>query len=270
MSIQDERKMRLFFEDNRMICDPKNKEIFDLAVEAYKNFDFSQLKFLDEKELLFQAREAFDADEELSSRPILFHMYIFYRNGYLDRDRKKIDNHEFEIDLTNIDIGFVSGKDIPQGLITEDGVCHACGIDGHAWLYYYLNLSGQNTNDVVRFLKWHNPDDEADRVREKFLHFEKHDYDKSYVYLSDKQAIAINNLRKINEPFLPLQRFLRERTENMGFAEGESRKVFDCNFDTFYKALPNEPLDKEEFQDQKYFDDYVSNYFDRINRDGRR
>ena len=139
MSIEDEKKLRLVFENNYKTSNPENRKEFLRAVKAYKNFDFSQLAFLDQYNLLYKTREVFNDDEELSSRPLLFQMYIFYRNGYLDRDMKKINNNEFEYDLAHTEFVCLPRK-LPQGLITEDGVLRTCGVDGHLWLYFFLNL----------------------------------------------------------------------------------------------------------------------------------
>ena len=258
LSVEEEKKLRLEFENNAMVTNPACAENFKKAVRAYKDFDFSQLNFLNEHTLLYKARDAFFEDEDLASRPLLFSMYIFYRNGYLDRDRNKIGYNKFEYDLTDVDMPTYRGIEVPQGFITEDGVLHTCGVDGHMWLYFFLNLSGCNTKNVVKYGSFKDPD--TKKVKQKFTHFEKYDLDKSSVYLSKEQAIAMNNLRGIIDSGLSLEQFLKTKTENMGFLPGESRNAFESNFDLFYKLFPNDPLEKREFYEENFYNKY---FFDK-------
>ena len=255
LSIEEEKKLYSEFENRILNPNKENVVFFKKAVRGYKDFDFSQLDFLNESNLLYKTRDAFFEHDELASRPLLFPMFIFYRNGYLDRDKSKIDNLEFEYDLLKLDHNSISLNCVPQGLITEDGVLHTCGVDGHMWLYYFLNLAGLNTKNIIRYGVWVHPD--TKELNQKFTRLEKNQNDRNFIFLSNEQAVGMNNLRRFIDPRLSLEGFLKTKTENMGFVPGEPRRVFECNFDVFDKLFPTEPLERNSFVEDNFMSKFL-------------
>ncbi len=221
------------------------------AKEAYKHFDFSQLSHLDKLEV-HKIREKYYDDPELSTRPLLFIMYIFHRNGFLKNNYLNNPDNVFDI----IDKDFLSRKrlNVPEGIITENGKLYGIGKDGHIWLYYFLNLSGIDTTDCVRYGKFEQTI--SSKNNSKFTKTERTQYfsklkelssqNENFLYLSDEQAIAIDNLRRYYNPETPLQTFLLSQTADLGFRADDNPRTFNCNFDVFAKNCLNSYLDKTE------------------------
>ena len=222
-----------------------NKEFFMSVIQQYKNFDFSCVKDFDKLEVDKVFAKA-DADKVLCNRPLLMRMYIYQRNGFNGFDFLKNKSKVF--DLVNVDVLSTRRIDLPEGVITEDGRLYGIGKDGHIFLYEYLNLLGVNTNTLVRYSNFR--DVETNQKHQYISKLKEFDSSSMKLYLTDEQAIAINNLRRIYEPENSLKKFLLKSTANLGFREGDSLSLLNCNYDTFSNLFPHEYLDKGEIKEE--------------------
>lgn len=246
-------------------CSLQNLEgsiYFDKVCKAYEDFDFSVLDKFNKLDVE-KVREEFDYDLELSSQPLLFMMYIFHRNGFLDKDYFK----ERVFDTTN-KIDFVKAIvdkkiDVPEGLITEDGKLYGIGKDGHIWLFDFLKIKGVNMKHAVRYGNFTDKQEIYGNVVEQRKQYfsrmkEFTSEDTGHLYISEKQAHAINNLRVAYNPTIRLQDFLMKYTANLGFVAGDNLKALEINFDTFAKEFPEEYLDINEIKEDRKFNSFLS------------
>ena len=243
LSINDEIMLKSELEKRAGVPDARNAFYFDKAVEAYSEYDFSELSEFDGMEI-DKVRERFAQDIELSSRPLIFVMYIFHRNGFLKPDYLTDPKRTF--DMSTETFTKTQRLDVPEGLILEDGKFYGIGKDGHIWLFNYLNLKGIDTTDCVRYSQFTDSDTKVrqqhfSRLKEDFSESGSEDsrYSKKLI-ISDAQAIAINNLRRKYNSNIPLQKFLLEHTANMGFGERDSYIALKYNFKTFADMFPEE------------------------------
>ena len=248
LSISDEELLKSGLEKDALKQSKTKSYYLIRAEEAYKNFDFSQLSKFDKYEV-DKVRNLFAQDAELSSRPLLFVMYILHRNGFLDE--KFFKNSQRLFDLTDKKTLSKRNLNIPEGIITQDGILYGIGKDGHIWLFNFLNLSGIDTTDNVRYSAFSQSSGEGGRSQktERKQHFSKlkeFESTDSLLYISDKQAVAIDNLRICYDVDTPLQEFLLKNTADLGFKVGDSPRALKVNFDTFSKNCPNEYLDRSE------------------------
>ncbi len=249
LPISDEEILRQGMERDAIKPGKIQSYYFIRAKEAYKNFDFSQLDNFNKFEV-DKVRTLFSQDPELSSRPLLFVMYILHRNGFLD------DNY-FKTRVFNLlDANLTSQRNLilPEGLITEKGILYGTGKDGHIWLYNFLNLQGVDTTDVVRYGTFDqsraSSEDCNAFISKRRQHFSKlkefaGNADK-LLYISDEQALAIDRLRKIYDVDTPLSKFLLTCTSDLGFGVNDSPRAFKVNFDTFAKNVPEAYLDRTQ------------------------
>lgn len=252
LSISDERLLKAGLEKDALKKGDTESYYFIRAKEAYKNFDFSQLSAFDKLEVN-KVRELFSQDEELSSRPLLFVMYILHRNGFLDEKYFKDPKRVF--DLTSKEIIRGRNVNVPEGIITQDGKLYGIGKDGHIWLFNFLNLSGIDTSDNVRYSAFCQSSNNIENFttqqterKQFFSRLKEIEPDASPLYISDNQAVAINHLRLCYNMATPLQTFLMNNTADLGFAGSDSPHAFKANLDTFWKACPNDPLDRTTMQ----------------------
>ena len=77
LSISDEELLKSGLEKDALKQSKTKSYYLIRAEEAYKNFDFSQLSKFDKYEV-DKVRNLFAQDAELSSRPLLFVMYILH------------------------------------------------------------------------------------------------------------------------------------------------------------------------------------------------
>lgn len=235
---------------------------FDKVCKAYEDFDFSVLdkfnKFDVEK-----VRKKFYSDTELSSQPLLFIMYIFHRNGFLDKNYFKKNTYDVA-DKNDFVKNVVKQKiSIPEGLITEDGKLYGIGKDGHFWLFNFLKIKGVNMKHAVRYGNFTDKQEIYGNVVEQRKQYfsrmkEFTSEDTGNLYISEKQAHAINNLRVAYNPTIRLQDFLMKYTANLGFVAGDNLKALEINFDTFAKEFPEEYLDIKEIKEDKKLNSFLS------------
>jgi len=240
LSLNEEIMLKSEFEKRATKPSEGNLYYFEKAVKGYKFFDFSILSEFDKMEVDL-VREKFQNDSELSSHPLLFIMYIMHRNGFLDdyfKNRKRVINI-CDPTLRGVQIP----NNIPEAIVTQDGVLYGIGVDGHIWLYNFLNLSGVNTNGCLRYSNFTEPG--STQRKQYFSKLKEFSGDRKSLYLSNEQAIVINNLRKKYEPLTSLQDLLLTSTADLGFDVGESLGAMRVNFDTFADLFSEESLDKK-------------------------
>lgn len=254
LSISDEEILKNGLEKDALKSSKIESYFFKRAKEAYQHFDFSQLSKFDKFEV-DKVRKLFAQDSELSSRPIVFVMYILHRNGFLDEKYFKDPNRVF--DLTDNKTFLKRGLNVPEGIITQDGKLYGIGKDGHIWLFNFLNLSGVDTTDIVRYSAFNQSSEEAESTHQKTerkQHFSRlkefESQKQETLYISDEQAVAIDNLRVCYDMETPLKDFLLKNTADLGFKPGDSPRAFKANFDTFAKNCPTEYLDRSEMFNQ--------------------
>lgn len=235
---------------------------FDKVCKAYEDFDFSVLDKFNEFDVE-KVREQFYYDSELSSQPLLFIMYVFHRNGFLDKDyfQKRVydasDKINFVKNISKLKMN------IPEGLITEDGKLYGIGKDGHIWLFNFLKIKGVNMKNAVRYGNFTDRQEICGNVVEQRFQFfsrmkEFTFADTGHLYITEKQARAINNLRVAYNPTISLQNFLMKNTANLGFVVGDSNSALQINFDTFANEFPEEYLDKKEIMEYKKINSFMS------------
>ena len=238
LSLNDELILREQFNKNATTRASGSAFFFNKAKMAYANFDFSQLSEFDNMEVE-KVREAFETNPELQTRPLLFSMYILYRNGFLDSDY--FINKERVFDLCEENITRRQRLNVPEGLITSDGKLYGIGKDGHIWLFNFLNLCGVDTQDAIRYSSHQSKGDE--RRKQYFSKLKEFESDEAPIYLSVEQAKAIDNLRRIYDPRKSLEELLLNETASLGFRDGESVRALKANVDAFYDACPECTLD---------------------------
>jgi len=225
-----------------------NKVLFEIIKDSYKDFDFSVLKEFN-KDSIENIRAKFFLNEELAQRPLLAYAYAFYRNGFLGdyfNDKTRV------IDTKNKDV-LKAMKEVPEALITQDGMLYGVGKDGHEWLYIFLKMSGIDIDGCLRYGSFTHGG-----VTQQFFSLPKElENRKKGLYLSKEQALAINNLRLKYNPDIKLQEFLMQFSANLGFVVGDTGTALDINFETFTEVLPNEFLDKETIKDRKFQDKFL-------------
>ncbi len=241
LSINDEYMLKEEIEKRAGKPSESNIYYFEKAKEGYKNFDFSCLSEFDKYDI-DSVREKFQADSALCERPLLFIMYIMNRNGFLGdyfKDKSRV------VDLSKKDINRRDISDnLPEAIITDDGMLYGIGKDGHIWLYNFLNLSGINTTDCVRYGNFTEPG--QTQRHQYFSKLKEFEGDNKNLYISEMQAIAINNLRKKYEPLTSLQDLLLNKTADLGFRTGDSLVAFKINFETFADTFPEEHMNRSD------------------------
>jgi len=259
LSINDEEMLKMEIDRRAVTFSEGSKFYFEKVLEGYKNYDFSYLAEFDEERDIDKIRNIFRDDSELAQRPLLFMMYAFKRNGFLD---DYFHNKSKVIDILGAKALIDLPNDIPEGIITEDGKFYGVGRDGHIWLYNFLNLSGIKTSDCLRYSNFVDPDT---KYRNQYFSCLKefHGVGKA-LYLTEQQAIVLNNLRKKYDYKTPLQSFLLNHTADLGFRAGDSSIALKINFDTFAKAFPEEPLDRSEMFHAKKAADIMRQGYDSL------
>ena len=257
LSINDEFMLKSEIDKRAVTFSEGSKFYFEKVLEGYKNYDFSHLAEFDDEKDIDKIRNMFREDSELASRPLLFMMYAFKRNGFLDgyfEDKRKV------MDILNARAIVDIPSNVPEGIITEDGSFYGVGRDGHIWLYNFLNLSGIRTTDCLRYSTYVDP---VTKYRNQFFSCLKefHGVGKA-LYITDQQAIVMNNLRKKDDYKTPLQDFLLTHTADLGFRAGDSSIALKINFDTFAKMFPEEPLDRSEMFNAKKAGDIIRQCYD--------
>lgn len=241
LSLNDEIMLKSEIEKRAVKSGEGNLYYFEKAIEGYKNFDFSTFSEFDKYEV-DDVRDKFQSDSALSSRPLLFIMYIMNRNGFIDN---YFQNKKRVINICNPKLKAVDmPNNIPEAIVTEDGMLYGIGRDGHIWLYNFLNLSGIETRNCLRYSNFTDPD--TNKRNQFFSKLKEFDGDKKPLYLTEQQAIVLNNLRKKYEPLTSLQNLLLNCTANLGFRVGDSMVALKINFDTFANAFPEEHMDRSE------------------------
>ncbi len=259
LSINDEEMLKMEIDRRAVTFSEGSRFYFEKVLEGYKNYDFSHLAEFDQERDIDKIRNMFREDSELAARPLLFMMYAFKRNGFLD---DYFNNKSKVIDILGAKALIDLPNDIPEGIITEDGNFYGVGRDGHIWLYNFLNLSGIKTRDCLRYSNFVDPET---KYRNQYFSCLKefHGVGKA-LYLTEQQAIVLNNLRKKYDYKTPLQNFLLTHTADLGFRAGDSSIALKINFDTFAKTFPEEPLDRSEMFNAKKAGDIMRQGYDAI------
>ncbi len=224
-----------------------NKVLFEIIKESYKDFDFSVLKEFN-KESIENIRAKFFLNEELAKRQLLVYAYAFYRNGFFEdyfNDTTRVVDTTKKKDLDDM-------KNVPEALITKDGMLYGVGKDGHEWLYIFLKMSGIDVEDCLRYGNFEH----GGSIYQFFSLPKELENRKKGLYLSNEQALAINSLRLKYNPGIPLQEFLVNYSANLGFIVRDTLTTLDVNYETFTEVLPNEYLDKEVIKEQKLQDKF--------------
>lgn len=257
LSINDEFMLKTEIDKRAVTFSEGSQFFFEKVLAGYRNYDFSHLAEFDEERDIDKIRNLFREDSELASRPLLFMMYAFKRNGFLD---DYFHNKSRVVDILGAKALIDLPNNIPEGIITEDGKFYGVGRDGHIWLYNFLNLSGVRTNDCLRYSNFVDPET---KYRNQFFSCLKefHGVGKS-LYVTEQQAIVMNNLRKKYDYKTSLQDFLLTHTADLGFRAGDSSIALKVNFDTFAKTFPEEPLNRSEMFQAKKAGDIMRQGYD--------
>jgi len=244
ISIEEEKKLKEEFDERKKGYREDNKKFFEKILKAYKNFDFSVLSSFNSVNI-YALEYGLQNYPELLARPMLYDMYLFYRNGFFD---KYFENKDRNFDLTEKDMPVVSlSKDIPEAIITEDGMLYGIGKDGHQLLFEFLNMSGVNTNEALRFGKSYSERGEIIPIFSRIWNIDR----KSPIYITDQQAIVINNIRRLCAPLTSLQDLFLNNTMNFGTLAGESSTAMMINFETFANLFPKEYMFEDEVKKVK-------------------
>ena len=242
LSLDDEYMLNKQIEQRKNKYDKSNIYYFERAMKGYKNFDFTSLAELDKIDDEDRVKEKFDMDKDLASRPLLFTMYMLHRNGFLGdyfNDKKRVMNI-CRKDINRLDIP----DNVPEAIVTDDGMLYGIGKDGHIWLYYFLNLMSVDTTDCMRYGNF--TDDVTKKRFQFFSRLKELLTDSKPLYVSEQQAIVLNNLRRKYEPLTSLQSLLLNNTADMGFRMSDSAIALKINFETFADTFPEEYMDLEE------------------------